>query len=116
MKFKVDENLPAEVADDLRAAGHDAMTVVDQGMAGTSDNAMLVRVAGEERVLLTMDKGIGNVLRYPPADFSGLVVFRPEQTGRGATLAFIRRALPSLLEIDLRGRLAVVSQAGIRIR
>jgi hypothetical protein len=30
MRFKVDENLPAEVAQLLRAAGHDALTVVDQ--------------------------------------------------------------------------------------
>ncbi len=26
MKFKIDENLPVELVDDLRAAGHDAHT------------------------------------------------------------------------------------------
>jgi len=31
MKFKIDENLPVEIAVGLRNAGHDAMTVVDQG-------------------------------------------------------------------------------------
>lgn len=30
MKFKTDENLPVEVADDLRQTGHDALTVADQ--------------------------------------------------------------------------------------
>ena len=34
MKFKIDENLPREVAALLRDAGHDAMTVVDQGLGG----------------------------------------------------------------------------------
>jgi predicted nuclease of predicted toxin-antitoxin system len=29
MKFKVDENLPREVADLLRGAGHDATTVIE---------------------------------------------------------------------------------------
>jgi predicted nuclease of predicted toxin-antitoxin system len=33
MRFKVDENLPIEVADLLTAAGHDAATVNDQGAA-----------------------------------------------------------------------------------
>ena len=43
MKVKIDENLPAEIADDLRALGHDAMTVVDQGMAGIPDEQLMVR-------------------------------------------------------------------------
>jgi hypothetical protein len=33
MRFKVDENLPADVAQLLRAAGHDALTVVDQPLS-----------------------------------------------------------------------------------
>ena len=32
MKFKIDEDLPAEVTADLRAAGHDADTVFDEGL------------------------------------------------------------------------------------
>jgi len=30
MQFKVDENLPIEVAELLNVAGHDALTVLDQ--------------------------------------------------------------------------------------
>ena len=37
MKLKIDENLLAEIADDLRALGHDAMTAVEQGMTGVDD-------------------------------------------------------------------------------
>ena len=37
MKLKVDENLPAEIEDDLRALGYDAMTVIEQGMSGVDD-------------------------------------------------------------------------------
>jgi predicted nuclease of predicted toxin-antitoxin system len=37
MKFKIDENLPIEVAVALREAGHDAMSVVDQGLGGHAD-------------------------------------------------------------------------------
>lgn len=33
MLFKVDENLPLAVRDVLRAAGHDASTVFEQGLA-----------------------------------------------------------------------------------
>jgi len=66
VKFKIDENLPAEIADDLRALGHDAMTVVDQGMTGFDDARLMVRVQDESRVFMTMDKGIADVRAYPP--------------------------------------------------
>ena len=116
MKFKIDENLPAEIADDLRALGHDAMTVVDQGMAGFDDARLMVRVEDESRVLMTMDKGIADVRAYPPHRLAGLVLFRPSQAGRGAVLAFARERLPQLLELDMQGRLVVVSDTAIRIR
>jgi hypothetical protein len=63
-----------------------------------------------------MDKGIANILVYPPSGFSGLVLFRPAQTGRGTVLVFVRKSLPHLLELDLRERVVVVSEAGFRIR
>lgn len=37
MDLKIDENLPQEVADMLRAAGHDARTIHDQQMVGDPD-------------------------------------------------------------------------------
>ena len=37
MKFKLDENLPGEGVQILRAAGHDAVTVLDQRLGGKPD-------------------------------------------------------------------------------
>lgn len=37
MRFKVDENLPIEVAEALRQAGHDAATVLEQRYGGSAD-------------------------------------------------------------------------------
>ena len=37
MKFKIDENLPREAVDVLTAAGHDAVSVFDQGLNGKPD-------------------------------------------------------------------------------
>lgn len=37
MRFKIDENLPVELAGELRTAGHEAATVRDQGLAGSTD-------------------------------------------------------------------------------
>lgn len=53
MKFKIDENLPAELVADLRAAGHEAETVPAQELAGAADSTLLAQVKRESRVLLT---------------------------------------------------------------
>jgi len=43
MKFKVDENLPAELVADLQAAGHEAQTVAAEGLTGRSGVLTFVR-------------------------------------------------------------------------
>jgi predicted nuclease of predicted toxin-antitoxin system len=55
MKFKVDENLPAELLDDLRVAGHEAETVSDEGLTGAPDAVILENARREGYTLLTMD-------------------------------------------------------------
>ena len=41
MRVKIDENLPAEIAEDLQAAGVDAQTVFSERLAGTPDPELL---------------------------------------------------------------------------
>jgi len=65
VKFRVDENLPVELVADLRAAGHEAQTAREEGLAGAPDPTLIEKVRSEARVLLTMDKGIANVRAYP---------------------------------------------------
>jgi predicted nuclease of predicted toxin-antitoxin system len=116
VKFKLDENLPAELCVELQAAGHQADSVHDEGLTDAADPAILERVKVEGRVLLTMDKGIADVRAYPPASYQGIVLFRPAQTGRAAVLTFVRRHLSSLLQMDLAGHLFVVTDRSIRRR
>jgi predicted nuclease of predicted toxin-antitoxin system len=37
VRFEIDQKLPVEVADALRAAGHDAATVYEESLAGAPD-------------------------------------------------------------------------------
>ena len=67
-------------------------------------------------MLLTMDQGITDVRAYPPERYAGIVLFRPSGAGRGATLAFVRRHLPLLVERDLTGRLLVITHRSARFR
>lgn len=116
MKLKLDENLPGELAEELRAVGHDADTVYDEGLGGAPDPDLLQAAQDESRILLTLDKGIGNVRVYPPERQAGIVLFRPPSSGRRSVLGFIRQHLPQVLELDITGRLVVVTDQALRIR
>lgn len=98
MKFKLDENLPTELVADLQRLGHDPHTVFDEGLAGVNDPAVIKATSKENRILLTLDKGIANLQQYPAEQNCSIVLFRPLRSGRGSVLALIRERLPSLLE------------------
>lgn len=115
MKFKVDENLPAELLEELQTRGHDAVSVPAEKLIGSTD-AILVQAAHKEaRVLLTLDKGIPDLVRTLETH-SGVVLFRPGSMGQRAVFEFVRTRLPELLQLNLEGSLTVVSQSRIRMR
>lgn len=116
MKFKLDENLPSELVAELSAAGHDVETVLGEGLVGALDETVLDRARTEGRVLLTLDKGIGDIRRYPPGEHAGVVLFRPASAGRGATFEFVRARLHLLEARALEKKLVVVTERGIRSR
>ena len=65
LKFKVDENLPTEAAELLTGAGHDAVTVRDQRMAGQPDANVATVCQREDRVVVTLDLDFADIRAYP---------------------------------------------------
>jgi len=55
MKFKLDENLPHEIADAFQDSGHEVDTVQSEGLVGAPDVEILGHARAEDRILLTMD-------------------------------------------------------------
>ena len=113
MKFKLDENLPVELAAELGAMGHDTDTVAGEGLRGASDPAVVEAASNADRILLTLDKGIADLRRECGA---GIVLFRPDSAGRRAILLFVRERIPRIASLDLAGRVTVVTPARIRLR
>lgn len=76
MKFKLDQNLPAECASLLRKAGFEADTLEDEGLAGAVDTLIAERCRSENRGLVTLDLGFSDIRSYPPGEYCGIVVLR----------------------------------------
>jgi predicted nuclease of predicted toxin-antitoxin system len=116
LKFKIDENLPEELTQFLRKAGHDASTVIDQQLGGSSDMDIASACISEGRILITLDMDFANILTYPPDKFSGIIVLRTNNQAKTILLEFIPRILRALESEDIERRLWIVESRKIRIR
>ncbi len=94
MKFKVDENMPAETADLLRSAGYEAETVKDEGLSEADDAVLAARLQNEGCAFVTLDLDFSNIHAYPPQDYQGIVVIRPKRQDKNAVLALAQRLSP----------------------
>ena len=116
MKFKIDENLPIEVAKSLREAGHDAFTVHDERLTGAKD-AVLARVCqDEQRAFITLDMHFTDIRTYPPAAFYGLIVIRLAHQDKLHVVEVLRKAMKLLETEALQGKLWIVEEDSVRIR
>ena len=138
MKFKIDENLPVEVADILMRAGHDALTVFDEALIGERDDvghwtsdawpvmgcANLVRrsdwvAAGcqqEQRVLLTLDLDFADIRTYPPQHYTGIIIVRSKHQDKWSVMAMVARVVKALESEPITQSLWIVDEQRIRIR
>lgn len=53
MRLLLDEHLSPAIADQLRARGHDVVTVVEAGLAGITDERVLAWAVREQRAVVT---------------------------------------------------------------
>lgn len=116
MKFKVDENLPVEVAELLQKSGYDAVTVLNQQMGGTDDANLAVICQQEGRAIVTLDLDFADIRTYPPSQFAGLIVLRLKQHDKFNVLSVFSRIMNILEAEPLHGRLWIVEETHIRIR
>jgi predicted nuclease of predicted toxin-antitoxin system len=116
VKFKLDENLPASAAGSLTNSGHDVDTVAAEGLTGAPDRDVVAAATAEGRVLITLDRGVGDLRAYPPGSHAGIVVLRLTDQSAPA----VGDAIAVLANWDgleaLAGNVAVLQRGMLRIR
>ncbi|MBA7606195.1 hypothetical protein ES703_13343 [subsurface metagenome] len=116
MKFKIDENLPADVAEILEQSGYDTTTVLNQQLGGASDIEITSFCRKEGRALITLDTDFANIRNYPPQKFPGLIVLHLYRQDKPHVLEIIRRLVETLSAEQLDRRLWIVEEDRLRIR
>ncbi len=116
MRFKLDENLGTRARELFIAEGHEAQTVRDQRMGGCSDQRLYEVCCSEKRCLITLDLDFADVIRFSPAQTSGIVVIRLPRSPSFALLAeLVQHFLQKLEQIPVEKELWIVEPGRIRI-
>jgi len=61
VKFKLDENLPVSSAAILTSTGHDVDTVTEEDLAGAPDRDVVTSATSAGRILISLDRGLGDI-------------------------------------------------------
>jgi predicted nuclease of predicted toxin-antitoxin system len=113
VRLLANENIPAEVVNALRSAGHDVAWVRTES-PGATDVVVLRRSVTENRVLITLDKDFGELVFRRGRDASaGVVLFR--LPGIPANRLATRVADVIKSRTDWPGHFSVVDPRRIRI-
>lgn len=116
MKFKIDENLPVELAALLYEAGHNAETVYHEQLAGCSDLVLIDTCLREGRVLITLDLDFSDIRSYPPEMYQGIIVLRLIDQSRRSVIKAFQKVLPFMEREPLSGCLWIIDEKKIRLR
>lgn len=82
----------------LREKGFDVITLREVGSITLPDSQVLQLAVKADRILLTNDRGFGNILTYPPETHRGIIVLKISAETESA----VHRVLLTLLEIHDR--------------
>jgi predicted nuclease of predicted toxin-antitoxin system len=112
-KFLANENMPGEVVEAARLAGHDLAWIVELS-PGAHDDAVLATALAQSRVLLTFDKDFDEMaFRQGKTATCGIVLFRP----RVRSPAYVTQFVVSVLAqaIAWEGNFAVAQEGKLRV-
>lgn len=113
MRFLVDENIGASVAQWLRARGHEVFSVYDEA-EGMTDEEVLQKANAEDFVVISCDKDFGELAFRKRLPHKGVVLLRLADETPSAKIKVLERRLSNYSEA-ITGKFVVVTETTVRI-
>ena len=123
LKLLADECIHADMVLALRQSDFDVRTVRQASLAGTDDEAVFAYAAANDFVLLTFDRGFGDIFRFSIAKSPGVIIVllnqMPLTEATQVLLGFVSHVVKQMevnvLDMGLKGKLAIIGKNKIRI-
>ena len=115
-RFLLDAHVALSTQLLLQSFGYSFETVQDRLGDGASDEVIAELAKKERRVILTNDKGFGDIRRHPPADYFGIVVVRVKPLTTHRINRELRKFLMGMVGQQMKGKLFTINNSGVRVR
>lgn len=116
-KFVIDEDMPRSTGRILKQRGYNVKDIRDYGLRGVRDEEVYQFAQREQAVLLTGDRGFGNILHFPLGKHFGIVIAHfPDEMPTTEMNHYLMERLKELSEDDFKGNLIIIEPGKIRIK
>ena len=116
-KFVVDEDMPRSTERILKEQGYEVKDIRDYELRGAKDEEIFEFAQREKAVILTGDRGFGNILRFPLGNHFGIIVANfPNEMLTKEINRLLLEEFKHLSEDDFKGNLIIIEPDKIRIR
>jgi predicted nuclease of predicted toxin-antitoxin system len=111
MRFLADANIPRVLVERLREAGHDVFWAWS-APPRTSDEELITMASREKRVVITYDKGFGDLV-FRQRHTTGVILLRLREISVEDTVALVTSVLSA--RNDWNEHFTVIEQERVRI-
>lgn len=100
----------------LRAAGHDAIHLRDEGLIRLPDPEIVAKAVAESRIVLTFDLDFGDILAIARSEAPSVIIFRLRNQTPAAVNPRLFRVILDCAATLARGALVIIEDEGFRVR
>ena len=112
--FLLDVHIPESVAEILERSGHEVHRGALIFPPKTADETIAQYAKDHNLVVITCDRGFGQITRYPPQSYPGFIVLRPATQSLLAISRLFERFLATAALDTCRHRTTVVEPGRVR--
>ena len=115
MKFKLDENIPVDLARVLGGLGHDVDTVPQEALTGRPDSVIWACTQEAQRLLITQDLDFSDIRRFAPGTHNGILLVRLARPSRRELLDRVGMLFLNEPVEEWHGSFIVVTDRKLRV-
>lgn len=114
MRLYLDQMLRIELADALKAVGHDIVRASEVGQERADDELILQRAVQDKRTLVTLDGHFGDWVVLPLSDHFGVVRVKVHPTSSENVAKILLPLLANHSQKEFRNKLVIASASRVR--
>jgi len=116
MRFLADMGVAQRIVEWLRAEGHDAVHLREEGLQRLPNGEIFEKAISEGRIVVTFDLDFGEIIALSGGRRTGIVLFRLHNTRTPHVIDRFRKVLRTSGQALEQGAIVVVEESRYRIR